>query len=302
MSKKFYLLIFSFGLICLLIVLGVLFFGENPASQEELAPDQFAPTAPLSSFSQKPSSYEVFEEAADESSFEEIGPDEITEPPEAFIPIEVLKKRFQPADTVLEEPWQEAESATPRLSEEEYFSSVYPKEYIEYFNTLQDLMLKDGFLEKNHKITVKTEEDTYAVLSRFVDYMAEKEYLSEEERENLKHGFNVVLPKLNREERPLVEKRLLGARWYEFVDAILAFLVSQASAQAMCFTPGAGGPIGFNGGAPCCNCGYNFHHGVPHFVPYCAGFMCDINLGCLNGVCMGRPAIWDPMTGICGCG
>lgn len=68
-------------------------------------------------------------------------------------------------------------------------------------------------------------------------------------------------------------------------------------------------------GILCCNCGLKRIPVPPFvvFVPVCdspvsiGGFpitpLCDIPLGCLNLTCGWMPnAIWDPMTGICGCG
>jgi hypothetical protein len=331
MKKCKFIFLFASGFSLTFLTVGiVLLVGKKPIEEvKDISFEKFVyPDSSgrlFSSASQETPSYEFFEttimnpELKQESAIESINKIEL---PKTFVPIKELKKQFDPgvisSEIVSSQAQQEKEDIILeeetifRLTDEEYFSLVYPESYVEYLNDLQDLLLEDGYITEDDKTEFKTEKDSYAILIRFVDYMANKGYIDKKTRENLTHGFTVELPELNKQERPVVEKRLLGISWHRIIDEIAAFLALKAHAvievdiAAECYRMGVGGPIGFNSGAFCCNCGFSCNPSGCWFVPNCGpmGGVCNAgwHLGCLNAVCMGRPAIWDPMTGICGCG
>lgn len=321
MEKKTLFLIISIFIIAVLIAFVVFIFKQKPTEEQEKVIVSTTPSPriftgptypPLSSL--KEGTYEFFSQ---KDGPKDLGSDlsEKESVLRIFTPIEELKEQFQPVESgdlltrqfIIPEvqdknAWRLPDPADISFTNEEYFSLAYPAEYHEYLDTLQDFLVRENYIQAGEKIEIKTEEDSYQILTSFVEFMAGQGFLNKEEKDRFKKGINEELRELNAQERPLVEKQLLGFSWYKFMDQFLAIFIDRIYAQPLCFRQGGGAGIGYNGGSFCCNCGYNIHHGTPYFVPYCAGFVCDINLGCLNAVCPGGAAIWDPMTGICGCG
>jgi hypothetical protein len=199
-----------------------------------------------------------------------------------------------------------------RLSDEEYFVKFYGVDFINNLNHLQNELIAKGLLPASKMVILRTENDLYRFLNNQVDFMEERKYISPERAKNLRNGFNVVLPELHRMERPFMEKRILGLSALKiYIAKLAASFIREAYAQAYvndgvdCYNQiPTVNPGGFNGGSTCCNCGIVFRHGHAHYMEDCGfnGVLCDVQMGCLNEVCNGRPAIWDPMTGICGCG
>jgi len=217
--------------------------------------------------------------------------DEFVEKTEEFIPFEELEQEFVEKEKEKEEE-PGVVSQEIQLLDEEYFDLFYPENYIDYLNAMQRMMVEGGYIDEGEVIIFGKEEDVYPVLVKIIDYVADEEYITEEERLNFKNGVE-ELKILNKIERPYVIEQLLG------------ILISKAYAfGGLCFRSGAGGPGGFNGWAWCCNCGMFCTTDGCIFMPDCGpgGSRCNVQFGCLNRVCPSGPAIWDPMTGICGCG
>lgn len=233
------------------------------------------------------------------------------------------------------QPAAKTEDYVKKLSDEEYFREFYPQTYIVYLDTLQEAMLKDAFIDESEKTVFKTEEDTFKLFFRFIDYLAVKGQINEEQKKNFKEGVDVALRGFNKMERLMVEQTILERRsaLREFLEHIFGVLMSEAYACGIntgypdCYvgiTQGAGeygevtdtqtdlqfgeyGEVlnmGFNGWSYCCNCGLWCGYGCT-YVYDCgpSGAACNSGwYGCLNGICQYGNAIWDQMSGICGCG
>ncbi len=191
------------------------------------------------------------------------------------------------------------------LTDEEWFKITYPEDYLDYLVDLEGLMKEEGFLADSEKFEFKSEEEITSFLHRAIDFFLQEGILTEETAKNFRNGIDVVLPDFQKEERHQLEAKLnilsfrLNHKIEEFglfnrikclIDSFFktdawAF-VSFCEEGVLCFRAGAPAPIGTNLWAPCCCCKHKKHM-----------------IGCLNSVCPSpASAIWDPMTGICGCG
>lgn len=182
------------------------------------------------------------------------------------------------------------------LTDEEWFKIAYPDYYIVYLEQMQDWMIRDGFLKEPEKIEFTSEEKINPFLHKVVDFVLKKGYITETDAKNFRYGLDVVLPDLQKKERNL---------WQEKISAFLFKIMNIAYAQEEdCFQIGATSPEpGWNGWDECCNCGLICTIFGCIYVPDCgpSGVGCNVQLGCLNLICSYQAAIWDPMTGICGC-
>ncbi len=219
------------------------------------------------------------------------------------------------------------------LSDEEWFKITYPDSYLEYLATIEQAMRDEGFISESEKFEFTSDEKIRSFLHKTIDFFLEQGFIDKMQADNFRQGIDVVLPDLQKQ-----EKRL----WEEKLNALLLKFVKIAYAQYPldCFRIGPPLPGGVNLWAPCCDCGYNIvgRRGSLVYIDHCSRVaadigaeidiyspfydpvtnamytgaggastgLCAINLGCLNEICRLRgtflPAIWDPMTGICGCG
>jgi hypothetical protein len=216
----------------------------------------------------------------------------------------------------------EIEKPKKTLTDEEWFKIAYPASYLEYLATIEKVMHDEGFLSSSEKFEFTSQKKINLFLHKTVDFFLQKGFIDEKQADNIRQGIDIVLPELQKQERKLYEQKL---------TSLLFQLIKIAYAQypLFCFRFGLPIPGGFNLIAPCCDCGFDIgRRGRLIFVEHCSGnalpvdiyspyydpvtgtmsgFLgagtgsCAINLGCLNAVCPGQAAIWDPMTGICGC-
>lgn len=182
------------------------------------------------------------------------------------------------------------------LTDEEWFKIAYPEAIIKSFSEIEDVMRLTGFIPGVEKFEFTSEEKIRLFFHRVIDFALRQKMIDESQAKDFRNGIDVVLPSLYKEERQQYEQEL---------NAFLFKIIQTAYAQTMlCFRPGAPtGPLGTNTWAVCCMCGFVCGaHGCV-YLPACGIAGCTIRLGCLNLICPPpMPAIWDPMTGICGCG
>jgi hypothetical protein len=176
------------------------------------------------------------------------------------------------------------------------FKKLYPDYYLEALRVTHLLMVNDGFLPQT-SLNIPDEDALFAFLSATIDYAETKNFITQADAERFRTTLHGKTRELLRQER------------YSFLNKILQYLgVSNAFAgiiTADCYAdpfpfnliPGVNLPFDY-----CCNCGLICTGiGPPVFVPDCSIKKCDVPLGCLNLVCPTGNAIWDPVTGICGC-
>ena len=191
-------------------------------------------------------------------------------------------------------------------------------------------------------VLVDSDSKVFIVLNKIVDYAVFKKWISPENALTLKDGATNVLPSIIAVERAnmkagIYQKQTMlpGDQHFDntpstkyrifknILDGLAYVLgaIPNANAQltgigSTAAVPGVGGDcyknfldgnpiIGFNGWDFCCNCGLICTPFGCAFVSDCGpgGSACDLPLGCLNLICGAWPnSIWDPQTGICGCG
>ncbi|MBI4032213.1 hypothetical protein HY374_00735 [Candidatus Berkelbacteria bacterium] len=177
--------------------------------------------------------------------------------------------------------------------------------------------------------TFATDGDVYGSLQMITKAARDQNWISAEEYQRFERGFREILPELIRQEREALRRggelqlylprdQVFALRHQprdaagELLDGLRYIFMLARPAEAGwnvfpdCYKdddPGNRTP-GFNAGSFCCNCGLRCGKFCV-FIFDCGqnGQNCDVQLGCLNAVCQAHPnAIWDPGSGICGCG
>lgn len=206
--------------------------------------------------------------------------------------------------------------------EEEVFHTLNPKEFLDVIAELQDILVRNHYIKDNERIAFTSEENNVQFFLKFIDYLYGEQILTAEEytrfktvlpgyylnlrrweAENLRSTLKKKSAQENRYQSPL---SIVGTPYILYLAQEVGFTkiinitshvlnprtyIPTACAASCtpppgpdCFQVGVPTPVGINVFAPCCSC---CAKGVP--------------IGCLNLYCAGKSAIWDPMTGICGC-
>lgn len=174
------------------------------------------------------------------------------------------------------------------------FSKIWPDFYIQYLRNMQDVLVQEGiYTEKKYDFALESEIFTF--LDDFIAFLLQNNVLTSQDADRLRKGLREDLPWSQDAELYMRER---AQRILKFIFAF--FAGNEAYAQfSFPFSPGGDcykdlaplNPVpGVNLWAPCCDCEVDFGAG-------------PVPIGCLNAVCAAWPnAIWDPATGICGCG
>lgn len=215
------------------------------------------------------------------------------------------------------------------VSDEEVFNRLWPEDYRQGLFIVVDVMKKDGFVAQDIVVTFHKNQDIYDFLELMLRYAKVKGWIDEERYQSFHGGLINILPETVEQEAqayrqtgmrhnslPGNQRLLLSGTSKDIVDTIIdglgyVFFLAKPAEGAWitggdCYKDDAPFyPVpGFNSLNFCCNCGLKCAK-VCVFVPDCGphSVACDIPLGCLNLNCKAWPnAIWDPTTGICGCG
>lgn len=221
-------------------------------------------------------------------------------------------------------------------TDEEVFQRLFPDFYLDGLSSRQDLLINTGYFKEEDRLTFDSLDNVVEGLDRGLLFLLDSGNITQEEYTKLRKGlygeFSDLIKyeweQLKNENGPydmnkikegslnvknfwpprlmaLYTENTCGGKEGVFLGIwrkIIGFF-SPESAYAgggcgfdmaggvcvegvLCYRTGPPVPGGVNLWAPCCCC--------------CAG---KTPIGCLNAVCTGlRAAIWDPMTGICGCG
>lgn len=209
--------------------------------------------------------------------------------------------------------------------DEEVFHILNPPAYVKLWSTLQDDLIAQNWMNENERIPLDSEEHIIAFIIKSLDYSLEEEGITPHEytvfkeilpgyylnlkqweaknlrytleQERKKQSFSEtshlshIFPYSSPHGLPSQSPSHIFIGQVSLTDSIrtlseFIFKPKPAFAQGpVCFrTSGVAGPVGFNSWAPRCT-----RRGKVY--------------GCLTDVCAGWPnALWDPMTGICGCG
>jgi hypothetical protein len=207
-------------------------------------------------------------------------------------------------------PTYPVRSPAPPPTSEQVFNFLWPKEYRDYLAYLQDALIAEGAIPRENRLSLQTEDEVLAFLVRGVDYLAEKRFITETEAANFRNGIQHDLRNIKTAEyqyylqfapqypspsplpipsppfiipSPRTEQPMTLGR---ALLAILTGAYRQLYAQGECYIVRKPfWPI----------------PGVNLWAPACRGFMGKAPIGCLDAVCPVGNAIWDPVTGICGC-
>lgn len=242
-------------------------------------------------------------------------------------PVLELPARIKQADSTEQKP-----PMAPRktLTEKEVFDQIWPPSYIEALKSVEKTLKDTGFLDSNKRISFASDGDIYKFLKLQVDFAEKNTWISKEEAGRFRDAITNILPQIIASERAALFRGQNSIntvpgyqqftnvpaspqnRLNDLLDGLkYVFSLAQPAEAAwirgvVCYKDDA--PLnpapGFNGATFCCNCGKRCRPRCV-FVPDCGTFGagCDIHFGCLNNVCRFWPnAIWNPATGICGCG
>lgn len=202
----------------------------------------------------------------------------------------------------------------PFLRSDPLFSRLYPDYYMTALEDLQEQMVRDAFFVDGDRFAFESEDDIFSFLDKAINYGEEVGVMSTERAQRFRAALNGEVRNLLEEERRGYMHSLSSA--HTFFDLLVgAFAVEEAHAilstrPGACFrvanpfspVPGVNVPW-----PECCNCGLHCDPKGCVPIPDCAAtgaaalLVCNVPLGCLNAVCPNGNAIWDSLTGICGC-
>lgn len=193
------------------------------------------------------------------------------------------------------------EKTDPEL-ENKIFETLYPQYYRDQLSYLQDLLVGEGIIEEENRSAFENEEEIFNFVRIGIQYLKDNGTITQENAQRFLDSGLSEWKKINSQEAEEMRKGELPVSIrsssaifctnnspFSIFSDFARKIIFGNSAQAQCFQYGASiGPIpGRNLWAPCCICW--------------AGGKSPVPIGCLNAVCIGRNAIWDPVTGICGC-
>lgn len=194
----------------------------------------------------------------------------------------------------------------PLPSSDPTFKKLYPDYYLSALQALHRMMKNDGFLSSGSLFAIANENDLFSFLETLITYAETKQYIKQTDATRFRIALHGEVKKILHRERFQYE-RTRSLR--PFLYSLFTFLRTKTALADVVTSPDCyadrnpTNPIpGVNVPWPlCCNCGLT----CPDldFVDDCGpdGDDCDIQLGCLNLICPNGNAIWDPVTGICGC-
>lgn len=228
---------------------------------------------------------------------------------------------------------QSIPQATQELTNEEIFDRLWPPSYRQALLDVEKVFIEQGFLSAGSRHnTLLKDEDIYDILLTFINAAEKNDWIVGQDASLFRKGVRELLPKDIENERAELQRNggvssgraLPGGQQFtrsfldqkDLLDSLLeglkyVFSVNYALAGWVtspdCYKDDAPDyPVpGFNSLIFCCNCGLYCVYTYCEFIPDCGPHSaeCNVPLGCLNLICGLWPnAIWDPMTGICGCG
>ncbi len=194
------------------------------------------------------------------------------------------------------------------FTQEELFELQWPLEYRQKLSYLQDLIVQQGLLPESDRVQFKNQEEIIGFLIKFLPIASQMGIISQEDAERYRRTITTDLINAKVKEREILEKKLLQG--YSSENKIFAPNKSYSSSNPDNLEPLTLGraiveifkmlfyPQNVKGQEDCFQV-ITFNPGIygPVFwAPCCRGGFC-----CLDYFCAGRSAIWDRVTGICGC-
>src|SRR4030042_3564473 len=158
---------------------------------------------------------------------------------------------------------------------------IFPADYLGYVGGRNNLMNNENFASAS-QTDIKKISDVFDSMRNLLDFSIEKGIVSKSNYVNLHNGLTVIWPMTLEMEYGKLQSSGIFQKIFSFIESLIPKTFAQAG---LCFRPGTPIPGGVNMWAPCCNC-----------------YAGKVPIGCLNSVCVYGAAIYDQVTGICGCG
>lgn len=212
----------------------------------------------------------------------------------------------------------EARGVTKKpLTEEEIFNWIWPKDYRRGLAEIETLYTNQGYIAQRPPTNFNDEKNIYQFLAETLDVAEAQKWIIPSDATILRKGLKETLPLVIEHDKNLLRQGLMPISFLpKDIDiAKLRWVILANIAQASpgwvtsgdCYKDDVPlNPLpGPNIWAECCNCGLFCVGYYCKFIPDCEeqSKKCNVPLGCLNLACRTFPnAIWDPLTGICGCG
>lgn len=218
---------------------------------------------------------------------------------------------------------------SPVISEEELFNLMWPEEYRASLREIERVMIQEGFrASTSPRIILSKDAEIYAFLEEIVNFALAKSWITQAQATNLRGGIRSVLPETIEKEKAVLRRGVSidappdssggttriatedAANFFSNLRDLLSFVKSAAASyspgEVVCFKDDAPYDVrpGYNFWSLCCNCGLQCGNYCT-YIQNCGQYSgaCNVPLGCLNLICYSwENAIWDPLTGICGCG
>lgn len=218
---------------------------------------------------------------------------------------------------------------TKQMSDSEVFEIIWPLEYRTGLKKVEDVLVQEGFVATSTRNSMASDQDMFGFYKTLLEFARKKQWVNEEQYHNFYRGVTEVLPSIMAREKSALRmrhrqttpfpgsQRVSGREIPAFTKDLLdglAYIFSFAEPADAAWITGVDcykddlpiiPVIGPNLWGFCCNCGCRYVLYTCVFIPDCGtnSLACDIPFGCLNLECATwTQAIWDPTTGVCGCG
>ncbi len=203
------------------------------------------------------------------------------------------------------------------LTEQKIFNWIWPEDYRRGLAEIETLYINEGYIAQRPPTNFDDEENIYQFLALTLDVAETQKWIIPSDATILRKGLKETLPPVIEHDKNLLRQGLLPVSFLPKDTDItkLRLVIFANIAQASpgwvtspdCYKDDAPfNPLpGPNLWAECCNCGWFCTPKGCKFFEDCEeqSVKCNVPAGCLNLTCRTFPnAIWDPTTGICGCG
>lgn len=203
------------------------------------------------------------------------------------------------------------------LSEQEIFNWIWPEDYRRGLTEIETLYINASYIASRPPTNFDDEQNIYQFLAETLDVAETNGWVNASDAIVLRKGLKETLPRVIEHDKNLLRQGLMPISFLpKDIDiAKLRWVIFANIAQASpgwvtspdCYKDDLSLNLipGPNLWAPCCNCGWFCTPKGCKFFADCGAqsVKCNIPAGCLNLTCRTFPnAIWDPLTGICGCG
>lgn len=232
--------------------------------------------------------------------------------PSPFFPIVQLPESFERKINELK-----ADGRTG-ITEQELFELQWPEEYREKLSYIQDLMITQNMIATSARKSLASQDEILSFLTNSMPFALDLGIITKEDADRFTSSISTTLAAEKEKEAEAVRARLRGSQtmlrpkmWMlaesvrekppQEIIMTLAKAIAEIFKQAFYQKTAIGQlpPIGID-------CWQEITYrpnflGPSLWAPCCRCFAGKFPIGCLTFVCAGKSALWDSITGICGC-